>query len=223
MKRFSFISLLLLLIVQADGFSETLEDKKTYLLVERSRYTIYHSQDKIAKQKALEVINQLADQNNGMALNALGLIYMKGKISEKDTLKACQYFTKASEQGVGDAMCNLAKLYRTGRGGIPKNKELAFKYYKMAADINHSIGVFWTGKCYYRGEGTEKNYDEAYKWFLQGEKQETLPAKFRRGVCLFKGRGVEKDREAGIKIIKECLNEGYSHAKVYLKYNKIEL
>ncbi|QZT36409.1 sel1 repeat family protein [Halosquirtibacter xylanolyticus] len=197
-------------------------DRKSSLMVQRSRYVLYHSHDEIARKKALETIFQYAEQKDGYALNALGLIYMSGKGLPKDTIKASEMFAKASEQGMGDAMCNLAKLYRTGRGGVKQCDTMAFKYYKMAAEHNHRVGIYCVGRCYYKGKGTKIDFKKAYDWLTVGDQQGTVAASYLRGVCLYKGRGVEKKSDEGLKLIRTSLDEGYTRAEKFLKFNKID-
>ncbi|MDC1106898.1 tetratricopeptide repeat protein [Prolixibacteraceae bacterium] len=197
-------------------------DRKTSLLVERSRYILYRSRDEIARKKALETIFKFAEQKDGYALNALGLIYMSGKGLPKDTLKAGEMFAKASEQGMGDAMCNLAKLHRTGRGGIKRCDTLAFKYYNMAAEHNHRVGVYCAGTGLYKGNGTARDLEKAYQLFVKGDSQGTIAAKYMRGVCLYKGRGVEKDEKEGLSLIKYSYEHGFKKAEKFIKFNKID-
>ncbi|QZT39003.1 sel1 repeat family protein [Halosquirtibacter xylanolyticus] len=220
-------TILLLVLVMTINFqkshanNENRVDRKSSLMVQRSRYVVEMSEDSIARKMSLDKLKALATQNNSEAYNALGILYLYGKGLPKDTLKAFDMFKKSAELGLKDGMCNIGKLYREGKGGVERNYTEAFKYYKMAADAGHHLATYSLARSYYRGEGVEKNFDIAYPLYKKAASFNIPVAKFRVGTCTFSGKGVVQDKEKGIAIVKEVYNEGLTKAERFFKYNKI--
>ena len=71
-------------------------------------------------ENILTVLNNLADQNDPVSQNTLGLLYKEGKGVKRDTHLANQYFVKG-------VMNDLGLSYYFG-DGIKKNFKLAEKY-----------------------------------------------------------------------------------------------
>ena len=67
-----------------------------------------------------------------------------------------------AEKAFGDcqAMCKLGMWYRGGEEGFPKNKELAYKWYKRAADKRDVKGMGAAGYRLVQGIGVAKNISE---------------------------------------------------------------
>ena len=61
--------------------------------------------------------------------------------------------------------------------GCEKDENLAFYWYKKAAEQGNAIAQYNLGLCYKKGEGVEKNIDEAIKWFSKCAEQGDEDAK----------------------------------------------
>ena len=75
---------------------------------------------------------QLAIQGNADAQAELAMMYRSGINTNKDNLKAFQWYKKAAEQGQAIAQNNLAVMYATGEG-VKQDYEQSFQWYGMAA------------------------------------------------------------------------------------------
>ena len=98
-----------------------------------SRFAIceYYHHTKNNYEKALSLYLKLADENFGMAINAVGYMYLRGQGVEQDYKMAVKYF-KTSKYGYN----NLGYMYQKGFG-VKLNLDTAIKYYKLAiADKN---------------------------------------------------------------------------------------
>ena len=223
MKFFLFQLLLFFTIFTSFANDNNVSDRRSTIMIQKSRYVLIKSRDSIAKQHALETLNQYAEEGNGFALNILGIFHLRGRGGlEKDTVKACELFRKSADAGTVDAMCNAAKLYRLGKGGVAKDYDQAYKYYRMAADNNHKIGIFWVGRCYYKGFGVKKDFKKAYEHFVISDKNNLVIAKYLLGVLTFKGWGIEVNTEEGAKLVKEAYALGYKPAQKFMDRNNIK-
>ena len=57
-----------------------------------------------------------ADQDHGLALHALGYMYLDGDCTNQDSQKAVTCFEKAVNLGLEGSMLALAQMYQQGRG-----------------------------------------------------------------------------------------------------------
>ena len=69
--------------------------------------------------KAFEVFNELAQENDAASLNRMGMIYTFGLGKAKDYVKAIKYYEASSKLSYITAQCNLAYMYASGRGVFP--------------------------------------------------------------------------------------------------------
>lgn len=91
-------------------------------------------------------------------------------------------------------VCNiqLGLIYKEGLGGVKKDPEKAFKYFKTSADQNYLNGMFYTGLSYDEGFGVEVNKEEAFKYFLTAAKNNIPEAQYNVGLYYEKGFGSTK-------------------------------
>jgi hypothetical protein len=116
---------------------------------------------------ALRLLRPLADQGNAGAQDRLGLMYEEGAGVPKDYDQAYNWYSKAAEQGDGDAQealaiadaqQNLGRFYDIERG-VPQNYLQAYKWYNLScahwpAHGEHSLATF---DCtYFRDELAKK-------------------------------------------------------------------
>ena len=66
--------------------------------------------------------------------------------------------------GYAKAQHHLAFMYREGRG-TEQNDELAFDWYKLAAEQGHAPAQYNLGLMYGNGRGVPQNYVRAHMWF----------------------------------------------------------
>ena len=79
---------------------------------------------------------------------------------DMETKKRIEDTIKKAEEGDCQAMCKLGMWYRGGEEGFPKNKELAYKWYKRAADKRDVKGMGAAGYRLVQGIGVAKNISE---------------------------------------------------------------
>lgn len=80
--------------------------------------------------------------------------------------KAFEYFQKAADLGVSDAMNYLGVFYESGEI-VQKNIELAIDWFYRAiqADPENAHAMFNLGCIYYSGNGVAQDIEKAYRFF----------------------------------------------------------
>jgi|GEM_PF-3506429 len=102
--------------------------------------------------------------------------------------------------GIGDAVGqnNLARLYETGRGGLPKNLEEATKWYKKSADQRDITGLINLARMLENGYGgLTAEFTVSLRLYLAAAEAGNRRAQMSLALALLTGRGVEKDLKLG--------------------------
>ena len=109
---------------------------------------------------ALSIWQRLAEEGNGDAQYAVGVIHYKGLGVRKDIESALEWFQKAADHGHPEAMFNLGVAAWEGKG-LPKSYATAVKWWKEAAAKGNSASQYNLGLAYSLGKGAERDDDKA--------------------------------------------------------------
>jgi serine/threonine protein kinase len=82
----------------------------------------------------------------------------------QNLLTAAKCYQEAVSRGHFKAKTNLASLYYSGNGGLPKDRNQAFKLFKEAAEAGHQRAMVNLAHCYRTGQGTALNPSLAAEW-----------------------------------------------------------
>jgi TPR repeat protein len=99
-----------------------------------------------------------------------------------------------SKAEASDAIAQLAlgRAYQDGNG-VPRNEELAAKWYRRAADQGNAAAQNNLGIMYRSGSGVEKSKEEAVRWYRKAVRQDYASAMFNLGTAYYNGDGVPSD------------------------------
>lgn len=92
-------------------------------------------------------------------LLCLGLISCTYSFSQEETLEV---LLEKAESGNADYQYKLGKYYLN-----INESSIGFPWFQRAALQNHKVGMYFTGWCYYYGEGVKKDLRKAYCWFTK--------------------------------------------------------
>lgn len=92
-------------------------------------------------------------------LLCLGLISCTYSFSQEETLEV---LLEKVESGNADYQYKLGKYYLN-----INESSIGFPWFQRAALQNHKVGMYFTGWCYYYGEGVKKDLRKAYYWFTK--------------------------------------------------------
>lgn len=88
--------------------------------------------------EALKWFSMAAGQQNAEAQNCLGEMYQYGYGVSHNDVEAVKWYQKAVNGGSANGQFRLGWMYEKGYGGLPRDKQKALLYYKMAAKQGHS-------------------------------------------------------------------------------------
>jgi TPR repeat protein len=75
-----------------------------------------------------------ADQDHGLALHALGYMYLDGDCTDQHDQKAVACFEKAVDLGLEGSMLALAQMYQQGRGVVQDSNKARLLYVQAGFD-----------------------------------------------------------------------------------------
>lgn len=116
-------------------------------------------------EKIAKLYAQAADLGYAPAQNALGDCYYYGKGVEENIERAFEWYKNAAEQGLCEAQCNLAFLFKN------YSEELAFIWMKKAANKSYPKALYEMGNFYEYGIGINKNWNRAKKYYAKAEEK----------------------------------------------------
>lgn len=107
-------------------------------------------------------------------------------------------YTASAEKGDADAQNKLGNLYRYGLG-VPRDFELAFKWFGRAAAQSNAPAELNLGNLFLSGNGAKQSSSEAAKWFRRAAEHGLALAQTFLGQLYDEGKHVPQDyREAAI-------------------------
>ena len=105
------------------------------------------------------------------------------------------------------ASMSLADLYdeetRVQNNVVQANADLAFQYYKKAAEKGFGNAMAKVGYCYSRGLGCYRDYKEAFNWTLKAAKVGETSAICNLVIAYMNGIGVEPNKQIALKLMRK--------------------
>lgn len=133
--------------------------RETYLLgveaLERGEY-----------DRALKLLDPLAQKNDTRALYALANLYAGGRGGLRDEAKAFDLCRRAAERGHAEAQYRLGTFYADGRG-TAKNIPQALEWYRKAAEDGVPEAANSLGYLYEHAIGIPRDVEQAIEWYYR--------------------------------------------------------
>lgn len=120
----------------------------------------------------IDSLKKLASKGDFSAAHKVAQSYFYGTNGvEDDISEALNWYEKAGNLGSLASYHMLGVMHANGYKGLPVNRELAIKYYRLAALKGFGSSQNNLGWSYYKGEGIEKNIYEAIYWLSRAVEQ----------------------------------------------------
>ena len=105
--------------------------------------------------------------NSGLAKksNSVSISEPENDNSGSDQVETFSQLLGKAESGEVVAQYKVASIYESGSDDVPQNLLEAAKWYRMAAEQNHSQSQYNLGMMYQSGHGVGEDANEANKWF----------------------------------------------------------
>ena len=145
---------------------------------------------------ALRKLKIAAKQNQVLAQNALGNVYLQ----YKNMSLAMQWLDMAAQNNSNPARVSLGKLYLQGTTGFGRNYTKALSYFQPAAEDGNAAAAYYLGVMYKNGYGLEVDAGQAAHWFKVAADQQLPSAMFMLANAYRDGAGVTQDNQAALKL-----------------------
>lgn len=188
------------------------DDKSKFCLSCCLRNGIGCEQDVIS---GLEILGQLAEQNDSEAQSLIGSYYERDKDVQHNYEMAVQWYTKAAEQGNSTAQCCLASCYYRGKG-VSKNYEKAVEWFSKAANQGNTNALYSLGVCYYHGKGFSQDYEKAVELLSKAANQGHPTAQGLLGYCYYCGKVVPQNYDMAMEWYLKAVEQGDATAQCLL-------
>lgn len=111
-------------------------------------------------KKAMAYYNSLVSNGSVKGYYGLAMCYDLGLGTEKNLPLAIEYYTKASEAGIGEASNYLGYCYEKGHG-VDKNYTTSYKYYSLSASQGNKNAIYKVAHCIEVGYGCKADLNLA--------------------------------------------------------------
>jgi TPR repeat protein len=158
--------------------------------------------------EGLDWLKKATEAGEAQAWYILGVVYANQMGVKVDFDKAIDYWRKGAEAGDADCQTSLGMIYQAGDripSGIEADPAEAAKWYRMAAEQDHTEAIWHLAGILARGVGVEQNNEEAIIWLHRG-------AELGSGDCIWglsrsylSGQGVEVDSVKAYALMSACL------------------
>ncbi len=128
----------------------------------------------------------------------LGWMLLNSVGTEKDEVRAKEYFGKSASVGNPFACYQLAKLILSDEKSQPQEVEKAIEYLKKAVEAENPYAAYFLGKLYEKGQYIIKNTPEAVRLYTMSAGQDNDFAAYRLGKLYLGGEGVLKDIDSAV-------------------------
>jgi TPR repeat protein len=93
------------------------------------------------KKRAVDHYLIAAELGHSGAQTHMGFAHANGIGARRDDIQAVEWYRKAAAQNDPFGLNNLANMYETGRGGLPKSRSQAISYYRKAAGLGNTLAI----------------------------------------------------------------------------------
>jgi hypothetical protein len=78
-------------------------------------------------------LREEAERGDMLSQHSLGLAYLVGDATPQDYEEAAKWFRRAANQGHPTSQFHLSAMYKSGRGGVPKDIVLSLMWLTLSA------------------------------------------------------------------------------------------
>lgn len=170
-------------------------------------------------EKGKAIVIEIAEKNENAQIveNAQMALGLNCELREKDYKQAIVWFTKAGEQGNGEAWYTIGNFYMEGLG-VNSDIKKAFEYWLKGADCGDVNAMTMVGIVYSEGLGVvDIDVYKAFKYYKMSAELGCSTAQWHLGRCYQRGIGVGKNLTEAKKWFQLSAEQGEDRAIKSLK------
>lgn len=140
----------------------------------------------------------VAERGDMAAQYAVGVMYEKGRGTDRNQVVAFKWYVKAAKQGNKKAAFKVGYGFLKGRG-VSKDTVKAHKWLTLSSKKGYERAEFYLGEMYEKGNGVTRNYATALTWYRKALQGGFEPAAMRINNIKTARKKQEKDRQTALK------------------------
>jgi uncharacterized protein len=133
----------------------------------------------------------------------------KAKIMFEQMHVSISELQQQADKGDAKAQFDLARYYSLGIDDA--DADLAFTWFKKAAEQDWTEAQYFLARCYHDGMGIEQNNQLAFEWFRKAAEQGFAYAQYWLACCYHKGKGVEQNNELTLAWVTKAVEQTDAH------------
>ena len=172
-------------------------------------------QENLSDEQNFMACQQLANEGDAEANNALALMYEKGKGIGQDAMKAFRHYERSANLGNVSGQFNLGRLYDQGVNGS-KNAYEAVNWLKKAASQQYIPAMNYLARIYFHGRGVNRSYEKSYQWITRSGGANTPEKHYYIGFLALNGHVINKNPKKADHHLLTAAEAGYADAQFQL-------
>jgi len=166
-------------------------------------------------KKAFECFSNAAKLKLPQAQYQVGLLYLNGKVGQRDVETAIEWLTIAAKCNHVESECSLGAILKNGEHyGIETDIDAAVWWLKKAASQGSIEGLVQLIDLYYSGKVIEHRYEkEISELLLKGAEMGYENAQYCVGYRYLNGIGLPKDSQEGLNWLNKAISQGNDAAQ----------
>ena len=160
-------------------------------------------------------------QGSATAMNAMGNIYLKGKIVKRIVDSALYLYKKSADGGCVGAYINLGNIYRVGKY-TKQDFVKAVYYYKLGVEKRDIECKSLLAYMYFKGFGIKQDYIKSFSLNKECVKAGHVSAMYFLGLCYKNGYGTSLNNDLALELLQKSAERNNRIATSELKEAKPE-
>jgi TPR repeat protein len=152
--------------------------------------------------EAMRLWKLAAENGNASAAAQYGSKLIWSSEVATNPVEGIKWVTKAAEQDIPKALCELGICYDQGIAGVAIDHSKARELYLRAADRGSTRAMLNLGKLYSTGQGVKRSESDAFYWCNRAAENGSAPAQALAGTMLLEGQGTAVDISKGISYLR---------------------
>lgn len=176
-------------------------------------YLLFIQNPSVQNLDAEKFLKIASDKENDKAQNMIGILLMnRGSYEE-----AVKHFIEASKRNNACSICNLATLYRDGKG-IKADMNIAETLYKQASDLGNAVALNNYGWFLMNKSKKKSELNLAYELFKKSAELGNDSGQNNYGTMLEFGVGISPNYEEALINFQKAYDQGNTNAMINLGF-----
>lgn len=189
-------------------------------IIELSKLYLYGEEftsNSLVQTRALELLEYLVEQEDSIAMVELATYYLEGQQDVDYTTKAKSLLEMAANLDNSFAVYRIGYGFEIAEFSDEVDNDMAFSYYKRAADMGDFYGIQQVARFLRIGLGTEINFEKSIYYNKIGiEEFNSDFCRVELALVYLEDEDIVYNVPIAISLLEQALENGYVYASIHL-------